>query len=213
MIRFKIPNHDWELVRRLSHRPDGIKSKLWERTSGPIRRFKDDLTALLMVEQQRCCAYCMSYLHEDHPARDHIAPKKEYPAWTFRPDNLVLACYACNTDRKDDYDPIAVRHRKYRRCKFTIVHPYFDRPEAHLDYASDGVKRGILISGITMKGRETIRVFDLMSPARAKQRAADAILADVPNRLQQRFMDLYASVIQARAPLKPAVKIAPTVQD
>lgn len=210
MIRFKIPSHDWELVRRLSHRPDSRKSKLWDRTSGPIRRFKDGLTGLLMIEQQRRCAYCMSYLHEDHPARDHIAPKKVYPAWTFRPDNLVLACYACNTDRKDAYDPIAVRHRKYRRCQFKIVHPYFDRPGAHLDYSSGGAKSGILISAITAKGAETIRVFDLMSPERAKQRAADAMFADVPNRLQQRFLDLYVPVAQARAPLKPATRIAPT---
>ncbi len=210
MIRFKIPNHDWELVRRLSLRPDALKSKLWDRTRGPIRRFKDDLTALLKIEQQRRCAYCMTYLHEDHPARDHIAPKRMYPAWTFRPDNLVLACYACNTDRKGEYDPIVVRHSKYRRCQFKIVHPYFDRPDSHLDYRGGGAKRGILISGITAKGAETMRVFDLMSPERAKERAADAIFADVPNRLQQRFLDLYVPVVQARAPLKPVARIAPT---
>lgn len=209
MIRFKIPSYDWEVVRRLSRHPDTRKSKLWERTAGPIGRFKDAVTVFLKAEQRRRCAYCMSYLYEDLPARDHIAPKTTYPMWTFRPDNLVLACYACNSDRKKAYDPISARHRKYRRCQFSIVHPYFDRPGAHLDYAIGG-PRAILIAGITDKGKETIRLFDLMSPERAKQRAAEALVEELPNRLQRQFQEMYVPVVRSHAPLKPATRIAPT---
>jgi len=209
MIRIRVPPHDWALVQHLSKKLDAEKPMLWERTSGRVGRFKSDLTALLMVQQRRRCVYCRSYLHEDHPARDHIAPKRDYPEWTFRPENLVLACYACNTDRKDTYNPIEVRHRKYRRCRFKIVHPYFDRPGAHLDYSIGG-PRNILIAGITAKGDETIRCFELMSPERAKQRAADALLEEQPNRLQQQFQNMYVPVVKGRSPLKPATRIAPT---
>jgi uncharacterized protein (TIGR02646 family) len=209
MIRIKVPCHDWALVQHLSNKPDAEKPILWDRTAGRVGRFKQNLTALLMVQQRRRCAYCMSYLHEDHPARDHIAPKKDYPEWTFRPENLVLACYACNTDRKGTYDPIEVWHRKYRRCRFKFVHPYFDRPSAHLDYSIAGPRK-ILIAAITAKGAETISRFELMVPERAKQRAADALVEEQPNRLQQQFQAMYVPVVQGRSPLKPATRIAPT---
>lgn len=209
MKRFKIPTYDWEIVRRLSRHPDARKSKLWERTGGDIGRFKATVTNFLKSEQQRKCAYCMSYLHEKLPARDHIAPKADYPMWTFRPDNLVLACYACNTDNKKTYDPISIRHRKYKRCQFKIIHPYFDKPGAHLDYSIGG-SRKILIAGITDKGDETIRLFDLMTPERAKQRAADALVEEFPNQLQQRLQEIYVPVVRMRSPLKPATRIAPT---
>jgi hypothetical protein len=151
----------------------------------------------------------MSFMHEDFPARDHIAPKNTYPKWTFRPENLVLACYACNTDRKKQYDPISVRHRKYRRCKFRIVHPYFDRPNAHLDFGIGGPLE-ILIAGITDKGKETIKLFNLMSPERAKQRASEALIEERPNRLQSQFREIYIAAMRSRVPLKPAMKIATT---
>ncbi|WP_064683288.1 HNH endonuclease [Rhizobium bangladeshense] len=208
MIRIRVPAYDWALVQHLSRRDDDAKPTLWERTTGRVGRFKRDVTALLMVQQRRRCAYCRSYLHEDYPARDHVAPKAVYPKWTFRPENLVLACYACNTDRKDSYDPIEVWHRKYRRCRFKIVHPYFDRPGAHLDYSIGG-PRQILIAGITPKGDETISRFELMTPERAKERAADALVEDQPNRLQQQFQNDYRAVLAMRRPLKPAVRIRP----
>ncbi|MGO6690712.1 hypothetical protein ACCS54_07330 [Rhizobium johnstonii] len=209
MIKIRVPAYDWALVQNLSRRDDGVKPTLWERTTGRVGRFKRDVTTLLTVQQRRRCAYCRSYLHEDHPARDHVAPKAVYPKWTFRPENLVLACYACNTDRKDTYDPIEIWHRKYRRCRFKIVHPYFDAPGAHLDYSIGG-PRQILIAGITAKGDETISRFELMTPERVKERAADALVEEQPNRLQQQFQNSYRAVLATRAPLKPAARIRPT---
>lgn len=209
MRKFKIPNYNWGLVKELSLRPEVRKPELWKRTNGPIGRFKDDVTRLLKAEQERRCAYCMAYLYEDRPARDHIAPRATYPAWTFKPENLVLTCYACNTDRKDVYDPIDVRHRKYKRCKFKIVHPYLDRPAAHFRYSVNDETCGILMTGITDKGQETIRLFELMTPERAKQRAADAIIQKAPNRLQLHFQNLYWSTVHSRAPLKPSTMIVP----
>ncbi|MGS0757857.1 HNH endonuclease, partial [Roseateles sp. GG27B] len=72
------------------------KPTLWKRSTGRPGNFKRDLTISLKSGQDRRCAYCGSFLFEKYPHRDHIAPKERYPDWTFRPDNLVLACYACN---------------------------------------------------------------------------------------------------------------------
>jgi len=162
-------------LRRQLTRQD-IASQLWKRTTGQIGAFKSTLTDQLKVNQDRRCAYCGTYLFEDFPHRDHIAPKNPHFNWTFWPTNLVLACYSCNTDRKKRTDTVSQVHPTYRRSKFRIIHPYFDDPNAHLNFIGHRGKILINPKNGSAKGKETIELFDLMSPERAKQRAKDALL-------------------------------------
>ena len=46
------------------------------------------------------CAYCGSSIPEDRTTLDHVYPRKGQTAYD-RPDNLVLACQACNTAKAD----------------------------------------------------------------------------------------------------------------
>ena len=180
---------------------------LWARTSGHIGTFKSDVTTQLHTKQGRRCAYCGSYLFEENPHRDHIAPKSPYFKWTFWPVNLVLACYACNTDRKKTFDTVAVIRPSYRRTQFRIIHPYFDNPNDHLTFI--GHRGSILIKprNGSEKGRETIELFDLMSPERAKQRAKDALFDADIGHLNGRFKHLFEQLVFSPLPQARALKM------
>jgi uncharacterized protein (TIGR02646 family) len=184
-----------------------VATSLWGRTSGYAGDFKALVTSELRVNQGRRCAYCGSYLFEEYPHRDHVAPKSPYFQWTFWPANIVLACYACNTDRKKTTDTVSIRRASYRRSEFSIIHPYFDEPSDHLNFI--GHRGGILINpkNGSPKGRETIRLFDLMSPERAKQRAKDNLFDSDASHLHGRFRYLLEQLVFAPLPAARALKM------
>lgn len=182
-------------------------NRLWKRTNGAVGVFKLTLTSQLKIRQGRRCAYCGTHLFEEFPHRDHIAPKTPHFYWTFWPTNIVLACYACNTDRKKTTDTVAQLQPSYRRTTFTIVHPYHDNPADHLNFT--GHRGKILISARngSAKGLETIRLFDLMSPERAKQRAKDALLDDDVSHLNGRWRYLFEQFVFSPLPAARALKM------
>lgn len=209
MRQVQLPTFSAQRIKSLKKQlvDQKLSSELWGRTSGHIGAFKSELTNELLKNQGKRCAYCGSYLFEKNPHRDHIAPKVPYFKWTFWPANLVLACYPCNTDRKKTFDPITNLHLSYRRTKFRIIHPYFDDPKDHLTFI--GHRGSILVkpkAGST-KGRETIQLFDLMSPERAKQRAKDAIFDADVGHLHGRFKYLFEQFALSPLPQTRALKM------
>lgn len=198
MIRLKIPECDWALVSHLSKLSN--KPELWQRSNGRPGRFKKEITAYLKVEQNNRCAYCNAKLHEESPHRDHIAPKEQYPEWTFRPENLVLSCYACNSDRKKAYNPVACRRRKYKLCTFRFIHPYFDNADRHLSYIGD--EGGVIIRSLSSKGHQTIELFYLDSPERTKQRAKDSLFDHELSHLHGKWRSLFQGVVDGVVGLK-----------
>lgn len=147
-----------------------LKKEHWEkglelRGAGVMRNaYKNRIKIYLQQEQNNCCAYCGIGLEAfDNSHRDHIAPQSRYPQFIFRPDNIILACPRCNgLNKKNNANTINNPvNKRYRKCNFNIVHPYFDNPSEHICYVGDN--RGILIQSITHKGRETINLFELDS--------------------------------------------------
>ncbi|WP_290817063.1 hypothetical protein [Ferrovibrio sp.] len=96
----------------------------------------------------------------------------------YHPLNIVLACSTCNSDRKQTFDPVAQKGRSYKATKFNIVHPYLDKPDEHLFF--EGAEMAVLVRPVnaSQKGAETIRLFDLASPERSKERAKDLLFDD-----------------------------------
>ncbi len=203
------PNFPLGLVKSLRRKlvSQSRATELWKRTSGDIGGFKAALTNELMQKQGRRCAYCGAYLFEDHPHRDHIAPKVPYFQWTFWPANLVLACYACNTDRKKSADTVSLLKASYRRTEFRIIHPYFDDPGDHLNFI--GHRGRILVNAKngSLKGTATIELFNLMSPERAKQRAKDALLDSDVAHLNGRWRHLFEQLVFSPLPQSRALKM------
>jgi uncharacterized protein (TIGR02646 family) len=163
------------LLARLHSHPSEHQKKIWEYTGGDPREFKDSLTTQLRTEQNRRCAYCGRRLIETKTHRDHIAPKETYPEFTFVPLNLVLACYHCNTDRKGTTNTISVRSNVYRDCVFTIIHPYLDDPQQHIEFVGGDLKLLIKVVNDSAKGTATIELFGLADTEMALQRFKDGV--------------------------------------
>ncbi len=196
MKKLVVPAYGWRTAKALCKYAETTKAKdPWSGGTKLTKEFKKDVTALLLVEQSKRCAYCGGRLFEKRPHRDHIAPKEKYRKWMFWPENLVLACFACNTDSKATFDPVVTEGATYRLTEFSIVHPYLDEPTDHINYAADGLS--ILISPVnnSPKGLKTIQLFGLTDPERAKQRAKDLLLDSDANHLYGNFKDLYQAVV------------------
>ncbi|MDH4466010.1 MAG: HNH endonuclease [Acidovorax sp.] len=196
MKKLVVPAYGWRTAKALFKYAETTKAKdPWGGGTKLTKAFKKDVTAFLLVEQSKRCAYCGGRLFEKKPHRDHIAPKEKYRKWMFWPENLVLACFACNTDLKATFDPIAKEGATYRLTEFSIVHPYLDEPTHHIKYAADGLC--ILISPVnnSLKGLKTIQLFGLSDPERAKQRAKDFLLDLDAKHLHGDFRELYQAVV------------------
>lgn len=195
MKKLTVPAYGWRTVRALFKYAKTTKAKdPWGGGTALSKAFKKDVTSLLLAEQTKRCAYCGGRLFEKRPHRDHVAPKERYSKWMFWPENLVLACFACNTDLKATFDPVIKEGPTYRLTEFSIVHPYLDEPTHHINYAAAGLH--ILISPVnnSPKGLKTIQIFDLTNSERAKQRAKDLLFDSDVQHLYGNFRDLYQAV-------------------
>jgi uncharacterized protein (TIGR02646 family) len=156
-----------------------FQTNTWDSISTiEINQIKLHIKNHLNQIQVKKCAYCGLTLYEtSDPEIEHIAPKGKrgnrtlYPQFSFTEQNLVLACHRCNCSRKRTYDSVVVCNSNYTDCIFKIVHPYFDDPIEHFDWADDDTK--VVITGKSIKGNESITLFGLDSEehsiARAKQ--------------------------------------------
>lgn len=208
MKKLELPYYDMQLVNELTGRlTDENYQNLWGRTSGKIKDFKDAITTNMLLEQSHRCAYCGSRLFENSPHRDHIAPKDIYHQWTFWPRNLVLACYACNTDRKKIYDPVADLGTSYETTTFKFVHPYMDDPKEHIKFVGHRTRILICSAKSSSKGQETIKLFDLTNPERSKQRAKDALFDSDVDHLHGKWLRLFEQVALSPLPERLVLKI------
>lgn len=135
------------LLAKLHAKSPALQQKTWDYSSGRARAFKDAITEQMLVIQSVRCAYCGSRLHGTRHHRDHIAPKESHPEFTFLPENLVLACYTCNSDYKRAADTIITKSKIYAYCTFSIIHPHFDEPSDHIQFVGGivGCIEGLLI--------------------------------------------------------------------
>lgn len=208
MKKLKVPAYGWRQVKKLARYAKKTKAKdPWTGGTQLSKSFKASVTSLLLIEQSKRCAYCGGRLNEKKPHRDHIAPKEKYRKWMFWPENLVLACFACNTDLKKTFDPIVKDGKNYRDTKFSIVHPYIDDPTLHIEYAAEGLSILIRPVGNSPKGSETIRLFNLSDPERAKQRAKDKLHDEDTEHLYGNFRSLYDAAVKQIENMRLKIKM------
>jgi uncharacterized protein (TIGR02646 family) len=138
------------------------------------KRIKDDIKKQILLIQGNYCIYCG--LHFDLSGvseREHIAHKAKYPQFTFQPLNIALACHFCNGPlKKGTKDTITTLNRKYSKCKFKIVHPYFDNFFNHIEASTKGADLLFSPKSGSSKGAETIKMFKLMNGKQAEMRGA-----------------------------------------
>lgn len=153
----------------------------WDKQNNNIKLLKSQLRDQLLVLQNSKCAYCGLDFNETSSSElEHIAPKggpkiPKYLEFTFTPLNLVLACHLCNSPiKKGTFDPIIHYSRNYKECTFKIYHPFFDNPDVHFNYVFSGF--GMIVQNKTIKGKDTIDLFDLNSAAHINARGRNKLL-------------------------------------
>jgi uncharacterized protein (TIGR02646 family) len=167
----KIPKYIQRKINALNPLTGGE----WNDNNLEIKEFKSLLKSQLLIIQKDKCAYCSLFLNETSREEiEHIAPKggnirPKYPDFTFTVCNLVLACSLCNgPTKKGMKDSIERKSPHYKRCKFKIVHPYFDDHSLHYSWTDTNNKT--LIQGISTKGFASIKMFKLNSSQQTEAR-------------------------------------------
>lgn len=130
-------------------------------------------TKLLSI-QGKYCIYCgMHFEMVGTSQREHIADKGRYPQFTFTNKNIALACAYCNGfEKKSSQNVVKKINKEYQKCEFSIVHPYFDSFENHIELSFDGADISLSKKNNSVKGENTIKIFKLMETAQAAMRGA-----------------------------------------
>ena len=159
----------------------------WDRTDSAIVEFKALVRAQLLEIQAHRCGFCgLPFNETSSNELEHFVPKggakrPKYVGYMFCTLNLTLSCHLCNSPiKKGTYNPVRNWADTYANLDFKIVHPMLDDPDHHYDWVVEAKK--VIIKFKDDKGKESIRVFKLDSPAhteaRAKQFYLDTLRSD-----------------------------------
>lgn len=170
----------------------------WSLKSSDIEKIKNHIKNYLAINQGDRCAYCGNKFNiTSAPEIEHIAAKGGaietiYPEFTFTPLNLVLACHLCNSPiKKGKKKVIKNLVQNYSHCTFTIIHPYFDDPEDHLQEHINNDGTGIIYGYKSLKGKNTIDMFKLNKEVQIKARADDIILEQLSVGFKKEILEAF----------------------
>ena len=137
----------------------------WQKNSPKTHKeIKDHIRATLKANQNNICAYCgIDAELRGGPEIEHFAPKSKHPEWLYLKENLLLACHACNKfEQKGEAETVILKNINYKKCVFSIIHPYFDDPNDYFDF-DIGVIKIKKNAPDRKKAEKTIDLFDLNS--------------------------------------------------
>lgn len=150
--------------------------RAWESAVDACKDFRRVFLAWALQNQNGRCGYCsleISSSASRDSSVDHVAPKGDYPWWTFESQNLVLACFSCNTGRKKSFDAVMFpttycSSEPYHSTIFAIFHPYLDDAAQHFTGGWDGTLANApsLLESKTFKGDAFVALFELATEAR-----------------------------------------------
>lgn len=140
------------------------------------KNFKTNIRDHLKQQQRNRCAFCRCRIPigTNYPNLEHIVSKTDYAQFAFLPSNIVYCCHKCNFSKVKKQTlsiPVAVRATQpypLTRAGFTIVNPYYDNYEDHLDILDDVI---IVTTNNSSKGRITIEAYKLFRVELAEERA------------------------------------------
>jgi uncharacterized protein (TIGR02646 family) len=190
------------LLTRLNAVAPISRGKEWERQTNDVKEFKEAVMDQGLAIQENRCVWCglLTGLDGHQGAdRDHIAPKKHYPQWTFEPLNIAISCEYCNRfNVKADLDTVSMVAGTYSTSDFLIVHPYLEDPADHLTFGFQNNGRGVTVKGITAKGIWTVINMKLDSPSLTKLRAQEVLFLQtyesLPPHLRELALDASAGL-------------------
>lgn len=156
---------------------------------------KDIKTKLLNIQGENCIYCGIHFEIVGTPEREHIAPKGDYPEFTWINRNIALACHYCNGfEKKSTTDVVSKRNANYVSSVFTIVHPYFDIIKKHIALAFTGAD--VLISPVddSPQGLAHIALFELDKPMQNALRGAAYLRQKEINKLGKKQLKQYKKI-------------------
>lgn len=158
---------------------------------------KARIKSKLLAIQGKYCIYCGIHFDIVGTAqREHIAYKGKYPQFTFTNQNIALACAYCNGfEKKSTQNVISRQRTKYRDCEFSIIHPYFDKFDEHIELTFNRLEISLSEKNNSSKGKNTIKMFKLMEAAQASMRAGAYLLNIEQSKLSKSGLKKLKAVI------------------
>ena len=139
--------------------------KIWDSKDENMKDIKKEIAIQLLKIQDGYCIYCgLTIDFYEHFEREHIALKSKFPEFMFEPLNLVLACHTCNGSSRKGNNILLNTPKKtlYKSNTFKIIHPYLDKRDDHIMFASDNIS--LIPKNDSEKGKKTIEIFQLNNP-------------------------------------------------
>jgi len=160
--------------------------------------FKQNIRIFLKLAQNGRCAFCRCKVHTgtSWSNLEHLVSKKDYPQFKFMPENIVYCCTKCNMAKVKGntlVNPNPTRTSQIfpnDSTGFTIINPYHDNYEDHIDFLDDII---IVALNNSDKGNETIKLYELFRPELAEDRASELNLDQ--QSVNQKLLQLLTSNI------------------
>ncbi len=154
---------------------------------GNYENFKKNIKAHLRREQCGRCVFCRRIIDESQcPATiEHLLPKAIYPQFETLPENLVLSCFSCNSQKRekipliDSMQSVNLENYPQSASDFTIVYPYKDNYEDHIDIE----EKTCLAFKKSAKGEKTISLYNLN-----RERLVSARKSDLEYKKNQKYI-------------------------
>ncbi len=153
----------------------------WDQRDKKTKAIKGRISRHNLLHQGCRCAYCEAILQRGGVHIEHIAPKGIHGEFCYEASNLVMSCSVCNAfANKGKTDTIVPpKNAAYSNNTFSIIHPYFDDPNAHL-YFIDNDKTILDLPSCSPKGLKLIEIMHWDEDFAYYARCATAALRSVP---------------------------------
>lgn len=126
-------------IRQLKSNPVDSKDDWSEQCYTSLKRY---VRSLNYISQKRRCVYCRRTLNPKgiNEHLDHIVARSIAVGWMFKPRNLVLSCYQCNTQKSAT--PTLKSTKKFKRLPrrgrhYLLFNPYVHNWSDHFDIEDD----------------------------------------------------------------------------
>jgi len=145
-------------IRKLSNNPIQTSTD-WNKSE--FQSIKRLVRFIHYKSQNRRCAYCRRFLNplgiNEHI--DHLVARTINHGWMFKPKNLVLTCYQCNTQKTN----LNILHDNWSRNRlpkkpenYKYFNPYLHNWHEHFE-----IEDSLFIKALTTEGEETITNYKL----------------------------------------------------
>lgn len=191
-IRVRYSENQSQYLKKL-----GIStSSNWDKNDAINAGIKQSIKKQLLYHQNNKCVYCgLALGGTSRPEIEHIAPKGRHPEFEYTKTNLAMACSYCNgSSKKGQKDTIETKNSCYEKCKFYIVHPYYDNANDFFKYEGAVIRiQDSLNADEQKKAEYTMEMFEWDDPFQVQEREKQ-IIYELAKAKKMTFDDIVTAI-------------------